>query len=94
MATSWCQRLSVFFYIRAVRSIKGLQDDQGQKKRLASIPKAVTDAKIYPVKLRDVPKGLTRYDAEKMIKNPIFLKKTSMKKEILPMLLWIMQMEL
>jgi len=75
MATSWCQRLSVFFYIRAVRSIKGLQDDQGQEKRLASIPKAVTDAKIYPVKLRDVPKGLTRYDAEKMIKKHNFFEK-------------------
>ena len=42
---SWCQRLSVFFYIRAVRSIKGVQAEKRPNKLLTSIPKALGDTK-------------------------------------------------
>jgi uncharacterized caspase-like protein len=75
MGDSWCQRLSVFFYTRAVRSIKGLQVDQSQENRLASIPKAVTDDKIYKVNLRYIPKELVQSDIKKMIKKRNFFVK-------------------
>jgi len=43
--------------------------------RLASIPKKVTDAKIYRVKLRDIPKELWRSDIKKMVEKHNFFVK-------------------
>ena len=42
---------------------------------LASIPKAVTDAKVYKVKLRDIPKELSGSDVKNIINNHNFFVK-------------------
>ena len=46
-----------------------------QEKRLASILKVVTDAKIYPVKLRDIPKGLFKSHVKEIVKKHHFFVK-------------------
>jgi len=51
------------------------KDKQSKNKRLASIPKKVTDAKINKVKLRDIPKELWEPDIKKMIEKHNFFEK-------------------
>ena len=58
-----------------MKKIKESKNKQAKNKRLASIPKKVTDAKIYKVKLRDIPKELVQSDIKKMIKKYHFFVK-------------------
>jgi hypothetical protein len=51
------------------------REKQTQEKRLASIPKAVTDDKIYKVNLRDTPEELWNADVKKMIEKHNFFEK-------------------
>lgn len=62
-----------------MREKKKLEDERrhlaAEKKRLASIPKTVTDAKTYRVKLRGIPKELRGSDVTKMIEKHNFFVK-------------------
>lgn len=59
----------------SLRKVIELQKKPAEKKLLASIPKAVTDAKVYKVRLRDIPKELWHSDVEKMIEKRNFFVK-------------------
>jgi uncharacterized caspase-like protein len=58
-----------------IEKIKESRDKQAKNKRLASIPKKVTDAKIYKVTLRDIPKELVQSDIKKMVEKHNFFVK-------------------
>jgi hypothetical protein len=59
----------------SLRKVIELQKKPAEKKRLASIPKAVTDAKVYKVKLRDVSEELWDSDVKKMVEEYNFFVK-------------------